>query len=367
MSARASGRVALAVALTLTVAESPAGDLIRINPEQQAAFGVQLANPVAAGESLTRRYPAEVAVPNLQLRVVSAPQSGMLESLLVAEGERVQEGQILARLRSPDLLEAQSAWLEAVTRLQLAASELQRNRELFRDGIVAERRLLESRSRHQELATLADQWRQRLELTGMSGEDIAELKTSRRLTSSLPVRAPLSGVVLEQMVNTGQAVESAAPLYRVARLDPLWLEIHVPVNQLGSLAQGDRVVLPRQGVEGRVITVGRMVHGTDQGVLVRAEVHEGAGRLRPGQFVEVQLAEANPVSGWRVADAALVRKAGESFVLVARPQGFEAVPVQVLAREERDLVISGPVTPSDRIAVGGVVALKAAWLGGGGE
>lgn len=339
-----------------------------LTPEQQAAFDIALAPPEPTARGLSRRYPAQVAVPVRQTHVVSAPQDGTLSLLLVAVGESVTAGQALARMQSPGLLEAQAALLEAQTRLTLAESELARDQALFAEGLVPKRRLQATQAERDTLLTTVDQWGQRLTLAGLSQETIAALKKERRLSGVLEVRAPIAGVVLDQMVDTGQAVAAATPLFRVASLSPLWLEVHVPVDRLGGLQPGDPVLLPRDGIRGHILTVGRQVHGTDQGVLVRAEVTEGAERLRPGQFVEVQLdrglAEGAQGSGWRLPAAALVRNVDATYVFAQRPRGFAAVPVEILAQEERTVVVAGALAPTDRIAVSGIAALKAAWLGG---
>jgi membrane fusion protein, heavy metal efflux system len=178
------------------------------------------------------------------------------------------------------------------------------------------------------------------------------------------VRAPIGGVVLEQMVSTGESVPAAAPLYQIADLSALWVEVHVPVEQLEGIGTGSRALLPESGIEARIVTVGRLVHGEDQGVLVRAKVTDGAERLRPGQFVEVQLATATAAGErWRVPAAAVVRQGGATFVFVARDGGFEPVAVQLVAEEEGETVLSGPLTAPDRVVVAGVIELKAAWLG----
>ena len=357
--------LATCFALCTPVALAAEPALVTISADQQRAFDVELAAPMAAEDTLTRRYPAQVTVPNPQLRVVSTPQAGVIEALLVAEGERVAPGQVLARLRSPELVDTQSNYLESVTRLGLAESQLARDRKLHNDGVIAERRLLESQASQRELATMVDQRRQLLQLSGFSPADIDALTQSRQLSSSLPVHTPIGGVVLEQMVSTGQSVAAASPLYRVAELKPLWVEVHVPVEGLGGLTLGAPVVLPTLGIDGQIITIGRMVHREDQGVLVRAEIQIGTEKLRPGQFVEVQLS-AVPTEGgsWRVPSAAVVRYAGNAYVFAARDKGFVALPVEVLVEEERTAVIGGNLTQSDRVAISGVVALKAAWLAG---
>jgi RND family efflux transporter MFP subunit len=366
----AAGCVALLSVAGSTHAQDSAAPqsqpLISLSADERQAFGVEVVAPEPAQAALSRRYPGRVAVPNRQLRVVAAPQAGVVEALLVAEGERVAPDQVLARLASPELIEAQSNYLEAVTRLELADSELERERMLHREGITAERRLIEAQARRRELATLMDQHRQRLVLAGLLPASIEELARTRQLSSRLAVRTPIGGVVLEQMVDTGQSVAASAPLYRIGELSPLWVEAHVPVDALEGVAVGGIVQLPELGVGGRIITVGRLVHEEDQGVLVRAEVTDGADALRPGQFTVVQLSTgAEGSSGgdaWRLPSAAVIRHAGETYCFVQAEGGFRAVAVSVLAEEDRSIVVRAPLTASDRVAVAGVVALKAAWL-----
>ncbi|WP_242476863.1 efflux RND transporter periplasmic adaptor subunit [Halochromatium glycolicum] len=360
--------VLAAALLALSATSAAAADRIPLTAAEQRSFGIALASPQPAEVTLSRRYPARVAVPNPQLRVVAARKAGVVETLLVAEGETVTAGQVLARLQSPDLVAAQSDYLESLTRLALAESQVTRDRMLQREGVIAERRLLESQARRDEHATLVEQRQQVLELAGMSTTDIDALARSRTLTTSLPVRAPIGGVVLEQMVSTGESLTAATPLYRIADLKPLWIEVHVPVDRIEGLAPGARALLPEVGIEGRIITIGRLVHREDQGVLVRAEVSAGAEQLRPGQFIEVQLAAAAEAGGrWRVPAEAMVRHAGAAYMFVARQGGFEPVSVRLIADEEGESVVAGPLTAADRIAAKGVVELKAAWLGAGAD
>ncbi len=284
-------RLSSIVLLANLSAGALAAQQVAIDAAQRAAFGIQTAAVEAGNGALGTPYPAKVAVPNAQLRVVSAPLEGTVEALLVAEGESIESGQTLARVRSQGLLELQSAYLESRTRRQLSGNTLNRDRTLHAEGIVAKRRLLESQSAHRERLTAEARDRQTLLLAGMSEEAIDELARSQQMSAVLEVKAPLAGVVLEQIATAGQRLATADPLYRVGDLSTLWVEVHVPLEALGDLAPGSRVVLS-QGLTARVITVGRMVHGTDQGVLVRAEVREGVDRLRPGQFIEARLGQS---------------------------------------------------------------------------
>ena len=105
----------LLLSLSLPLA---AGTPVPMTPQQREAFAIRTSGIEPVSSAISSAYPAKVVVPNAQLRVVSAPQSGLLEALLVSEGESVEAGQPLAQIQSPQLLERQSAYLEARSPLQ---------------------------------------------------------------------------------------------------------------------------------------------------------------------------------------------------------------------------------------------------------
>jgi len=353
-----------ALSLLLAASLNATAATITLTPAQQAALAIGVAPVVAADQAVSRPYPAQIRVPNDQLRVVAAPEAGVIEALLVAEGEPVKAGQPLARILSPGLLVLQRDYLEALTGRALAADAQSRDRKLLDEGIIAERRFLESRAAYQQQAAMVAQRRQALALAGMDEAGLKLLEKDRRMSGSLLVRAPLDGVVLEQLATAGQRVDSAAPLYQVGRLSPLWVEVHVPLEAAQRVNPGDPVQLVREGLSGKVITVGRMVHSADQGVLVRAELVDGNTGLRPGQFVEVRLAGGSD-GALRVPAAALLRNAGKAYVFVKMADGFEPVEVEVLATEGDSALLRAELPAGAEVVVNGTAALKAAWLGGG--
>jgi RND family efflux transporter MFP subunit len=358
-----TGRM-LWVLLSLWLGAAQAATVITLSDAQRRALGVKLGTVEPVTGSISTPFPARVVVPNDQLRVVSTPLSGLLESLRVAEGQLVHQGDVLAVVQSPDLLEAQRAYVEALSRHQLAESNFKRDRQLYEEGIIAERRYLESRARYQEARTDLEQRRQILELAGMDEPALKRLAETRRLSGRLEVRSPLDGVVLQQMATPGQRLEALDPIYKVGQLHPLWLEIHVPLDRLQGVEPGSPVRVLDPAVDAKVITVGRMVHAEDQGVLVRAEVREGSSLLFPGQFVKVELLRPRAAGGFRVPRGALVRRDGRTWVFVSRGDEIVPTPVEVVAEESRSVVVRGALRPGDRVVSHGTSAVKAIWLEG---
>lgn len=344
-----------------------AGDTVQLSQAQVQSLGVETA-PLADQQTAgLPSLPAQVVVPNNQMFVVSAPLAGLLEHISVAVNQPVKKGQPLARLQSPALADAQRGFLQAATQFQLAKENLERDDKLVKEGIIAESRYRAAKSQHTEAAAAFAERRQALKLAGMSEAAIERLQSAHALSNSIEIAAPIDGVVLEQLAMTGQRVEAAALLFKVARLEPLWLEIQVPVERLAGLAEGTKVTIPAYGAAGEVLSVGKSV-SANQTVMVRAELSKGAQRLRPGQLVEATLAaDAGSGNQWSVPNTALVRNEGKLLVFVQTSSGFRAQAVNLVSEGAGSSVISGNLRGDERVAVRGVAALKAKLIGIGGE
>ena len=337
---------------------------ITLNQNQQSMLGVQLETIESIDQAWGLRYPAKVVVPNAQLRILSAPFAGITEALLVAEGDSVRKGQVVAIIQSTALLEKLGDYIDAQSQFRLAASELKRDRQLNREGIIPDRRLLETQARYSQARTAADQAGQTLESAGYDEQSLAKIIEQGKISSRLELRAPQDGVVLEQLVSPGEQLEALAPVFRIGQLSPLWLEIHVPLEAVSSIATGMDVQVADPEIMGKVLTIGRMVHGADQGVMVRAEVSDEAGQLRPGQFVEIEIAQGGEGQRFRIPRSALVRNEGQAMIFVQTGEAYQAKNVEVVAEEASKIIIRGDLGPQDRIVVSGTSALKSIWLEG---
>lgn len=346
----------------LLAAPSFAAEEVLISPGQMQAMGLEVTPLKSADAAASNGLPGQVVVPNQQLHIVAAPLPGMLETLAAAASQSVKKGQLLARLQSPALADIQRGFLQAATQAQLAANTLARDEKLFHEGIVAESRYLAAQGHYASSAAQLAERRQALKLAGVGDAAQERLKKSAALSGSVDIVAPADGVVLELMATVGQRVEAAAPLYKLARLKPLWVEIQVPLAQASLLNGGESVAIPDFSAAGKVVAVGRNVTEGSQTVMVRAEITSGAERLRPGQFVEAFVASTAAGKQWRIPATALLREQNRTFLFVQTAKGFRVQPVKVLAETAGGLVVGG-LSGDEKIAVRGVVALKGAWQG----
>ena len=334
--------------------------LIRMEERRARAAGIDVTRVQPEAGTAQTMLPGTVAVPPQQLRIVAAPAAGLVESVLVAPNEPVKAGQPIARLRSTDLLEAQRTYLQALSGEALARQRLARDEQMFREKIIAERRLMTTRADHDFARTTLQEREQMMSLLGMAEPDIKALRDSRKMAAALVVTAPEDGVVLETRTSAGERVAASAPLFTIARLNPLWVNLQVPLPQAMVIEPGTRMSVPGTPAQGEVVRLGRSVDPATQSVTAVVEVTDGAETLRPGQVVTASVAlRPNGTPQWRVPAGAVVRHAGRSWVFVKTAEGFRAKPVTVISETPSATSIRAGLAPDDKVVSRGILALLA--------
>ncbi len=361
----------IVMALFLFSQFSVAAELVEMTALQQKNLGVKVAKLQAASQVAGQVYPAEVVVPVNQVRVVSSAYAGLVDQLHVTAGQEVKQGQVLANITSPELITMQREYLQSSTQLRLAKQSLDRDAALFKDGIIAEKRLQTSQNAHLESTAQHNEHRQLLRLSGLSDKAIKQLDFGGRYQNGIVLTAPVSGVVLEQMVAQGQRIDATSPLLKIAKMQPLWVEIHVPLVDIkrSHIQKGALVSIKGIDAFGTVIALLPNAKSQNQTAIVRAEVRDGAANLFPSQMVDAMIVLANTAVGntsFSVPTAALVSHQLRTVLFVQTSKGFEVREAKVLSTQGAISTIAGTFNGTEQVAINGTAAIKASWQGMGG-
>lgn len=343
-----------------------AATVLALTPKQLQQMQVTWAQLQPQRDRLSASYPAEVMMPPAQTRVVTAAQSGLITQLKVSVGDTVKQGQVIGQLSSPDLINLQSRFLQAETQARLHAQALERDLALFKDGIIAQRRLQETQSAYDTSTALLNEQRQTLSLAGMPAAHIQQLARNRVLQSGMALTAPISGQVMMQHQQVGARVDIATPILTISHSKPLWLMIQVPVEVARTLTPGMIVRLPAQQLQAKIETILKQLNPQNQSIQVRASIYQGSEQLALGQIIDVTfLSASETVQGQRFSlpRAAVARQGPQAVVFMRTPRGVAVVPVNVLGEQQGQLTIEGALDRNSWIAMQGVAALKGHWHG----
>jgi membrane fusion protein (multidrug efflux system) len=226
---------------------------------------------------------------------VVAKTSGVLLTLMAEEGDVVEAGQVLARI-DPDRLRLDLARNEA--NLRKLESNYRRSQELLAERLVSQE--------------ANDQIRFDLD-AARAAYDMARLELSYT-----EIRAPISGVIAERLVKTGNLIQLNASLFRIVDTSRLEAVLNVPERELATLRPGLPVQLAVDAVPGRVFTgvVDRVSPVVDagSGTFRVTCAFEGGDALRPGMFGRIQAVYDTREDALAIPRDALMEDAGEVAV-----------------------------------------------------
>ncbi len=301
-----------------------------------------VATEVAKAQSLSKEINAVGVVQYDQSRQakVTAWIAGRIDRLNVnAVGDFVSKDKPVAEVYSPELLASQQEYLLAI-----------KSREQLKNSPIP--------SIAQNGEGLVGSARQRLMLYGVKESQIAELEKAGKPTIKLPVYTPLSGVVIEKMVQQGQYVNVGDTLFNIADLSQVWVEVEVYESEFQNIRQGQSVEIrsqsfPGKAFSGRIAFIYPFLDPKTRTVKARVEMANPGMKLKPDMFVNA-LIKVGLGSAVVVPVTAVLDSGKQQTVWVEKEPGvFEPRRVQVGQRTDDRIQILNGVKAGEKVAVSG--------------
>jgi len=222
--------------------------------------------------------------------------SGMVERVMVEEGDRVEIGDTLIAIEDEQLRLANR---EAQVNLDYQRTGYKRTEEMFKRKLISDQEF-ETRKYELEQAGL------RLERTQL---DLAHTV----------ILAPFSGVITERYVQVGARVGGSSKLYDLIKLDDMIARVFVPGQYLTAINNGQQGViasefLPNKSFEGWVKRISPVVDPRSGTFKVTVGVRDHFEYLRPGLFVNVRIVTDTHERAILIPKQAVVYDGGDKFV-----------------------------------------------------
>ena len=287
---------------------------VHLTPAQLTTFGVTFGTVEQRTLSTEVRTVGTVTMDESRVASVTPKINGYVERLYVnTTGQRVQRGEPLAEVYSPELLAAQEELLVA-RRLE---------RTMGQSAVPG------VPSSTGELLAAA---RRRLRLWDVSEAQIDDVLRTGRVRRTVTLYAPVSGVVTEKKVVLGQSVQAGMELYAVADLSAVWVDVQVRESEAGDLRVGTGADLefatyPGRSYKGRVTFLYPTVAEQTRTVRARVSVANTDGRLKPGMYATVRL--TSPTRSALTVPRAAVVQTGERAVVFMDEGGGALRPIDV--------------------------------------
>jgi Cu(I)/Ag(I) efflux system membrane fusion protein len=251
---------------------STRGELVKLSPRARTLAAIRTA-PVERASSRTElRLLGRIDYDETRIRTVTPWTAGRIDELRVRiTGARIKRNQVIATLYSPEIYSAMRDLVAAADQADRLADGLHGSADMAQAALGASK--------------------ERLRLLGVTKPQIASVLRSRKPPTNVQIRSPFSGTVLERLVDEGAYVSAGTPLFRIADLSRVWVQIDAYETDLPYLHVGQEVLVEVEGLAGEPFTgrtafIDPVLDETQRTARVRVEVDNHDGRLRPGMFAK---------------------------------------------------------------------------------
>jgi len=243
---------------------------------------------------------------------VSVFTTGIVKTINVIEGQRVNKGQTIATIESPEFTKIQEAYLTSKSNLEYLKLEFERQKILSNDEVNSKKVFQKTKSDFEIERARFNSLQKQLSTLNIS--------TSGSTTATVPVLAPISGNITEIYIKIGSNVETGKPLMNIVDNSKLHVDLLVYEKDLFKVKQGQNVrfILTNQDnaeINGKIFNVGKSFENETKSVAVHADISNNQQKLIPGMYVNALIdVGANTVKALPIE--AIVKADGKEFVFI---------------------------------------------------
>lgn len=311
----------------------------------------------------TIRVAGRIDFDEQRLARIGSSVNGRVTDLHAILGQSVNKGEVLARLHSNELSTAQLAYLKAKSQMELHRRNVERAQSLFATDVISDAELQRRTNEFEISSAETRAARDQLRVLGLPQSSIDQLGKTGAIDSVAPVISSIKGVVVERKVAAGQVVQPADNLFVVAELSRVWAVAQVPEQQVSQVQEGQSVqievpALANEKLVGKLIYVGQTINPETRTVLVRTELDNKDGRLKPAMLASM-LIESAPTERLVVPQSAIVRENDSDYVFLVLPDHqFRLTRVKLGPSSNGSRVVLDGLKAGEQIVVEGAFHLN---------
>ncbi len=264
------------------------------------------------------RTNGKVKVDESRISIVTARVMGYVEKLSVNTlGQRVEKGESLLELYSPDFSATEAEYLQALGNTDLISIE---NSEIEKG--------MDGKKPGQGEKDRAESIKQRLLNWGLAQQDLEQMEKERKGIKNLRIVSPSAGIILEKNILLGQNIMPGSELFRIADLSKVWVIADLYPKDLASVKLGadaeiELAYLPGKVFRGKVHFISPTVNAENQSAQIRIEVNNTkALDLKPESFAKVHIHAAMDLPVIAIPDQAIVRSGRRNLIIVSLGEGY---------------------------------------------
>jgi cobalt-zinc-cadmium efflux system membrane fusion protein len=240
--------------------------------------------------------------------------SGQVLQVNVSLGDKVNQGQTLAIIKSAEVSGNYSDLSTAGNDVTIAKRQMDNTASLYENGIASEREFLEAKENYQKAVTAVSKLKSQIEINGKG-------KTSANGT--YVITAPISGYVVEKKINQGGFIRNDANdnLFTIGNISDVWVwanvyETDIAKVKVGYAAKVTTLAYPDSVFNGVVDEVSNVLDPVTKVMRIRVKLPNEKQSLKPEMFANIVITNKEGRKAISVPSKAIVSENGKNYVII---------------------------------------------------
>ncbi|HKV29192.1 MAG TPA: efflux RND transporter periplasmic adaptor subunit [Candidatus Acidoferrales bacterium] len=356
-----SGRESAAKMTSYTSANSGAEATLFTVPQDQLPH-IQIITISSGPLVRTLRLSGQVAYNGFKTTPVITAVGGPVSRVLVFPGQHVRVSQPMLEVSSPDYSQLRATYLKARDTDNLANKNYQRAQDLYAHHAISEADLLQAESVRTQAQTDMNAAEQGLHILGIT--DLDSLATAP-VSAQIPVRAPISGEVVERQCSPGQLIQAGATqCFTISDMSTVWVLVNVYQNQLSYIHNGDVVSVQTDAYpavfHGKISYLAPAVDPNTRTLQARIVTQNPGEKLKNQMYVTATVVAGKIPKAITVPVASVMRNTeNQPFVYVQTGSTqFSRRMVEIGETQEGRIEILSGLSPGEKVVADGSLFLQ---------
>ena len=257
-------------------------------------------------------------------------------SIEVIEGDKVNKGQVVAYLSHPNIIQAQTDYLNAYSNSELAKKNYERQQKLYDAGVGSGANFQKAEAEYQASKAMVNGLEAQLRILNVNTTSVRNGTISQRIA----LRSPIEGFVQKVEVKTGQYVEPQTELFEIVNTHHVHADLMVFEKDVHKVQKGQRVnftvqSIPDTELTAEIYSVSKTFEDSPKAVHVHAEIENKKGNLIPGMYIQGKI-QVNNTQTKALPESAIFKEGDKHYIFSGEKENddWSFKPVEVIVGEK---------------------------------
>ena len=253
-------------------------------------------------------------------------------SIEVIEGDKVNKGQVVAYLSHPNIIQAQTDYLNAYSNSELAKKNYERQQKLYDAGVGSGANFQKAEAEYQASKAMVNGLEAQLRILNVNTTSVRNGTISQRIA----LRSPIEGFVQKVEVKTGQYVEPQTELFEIVNTHHVHADLMVFEKDVHKVQKGQRVNFTVQSIPdaeliAEIYSVSKTFEDNPKAVHVHAEIENKKGNLIPGMYIQGKIQVDNTQTK-ALPESAIIKEGERYYVFSVEKENddWSFKPIEVV-------------------------------------